>query len=268
MDQQHLAKTGNHSRLRAICGAVTSLDYWFPKIEAAGIPVPKTILIPTDVDLHHFMDAQRPPRLDELIAPIREAILKVGCPAFLRTGYTSGKHDFRRSCFVESADPDAIARHIYGIYEYSEMTQITGLPLDLWVVREYLNVHALFTAFNGLPIAREFRIFCEKGMPTQYQPYWPEGAISDHSNYGGSLPDDWRDRLRDLNTISVGELWMLHNMSQSAASIDGLVEHDWSIDWLWTVDRGWVLIDMAEKRHSYHSPDIADFSDRLDFQAD
>ncbi len=31
-----------------------------------------------------------------------------------------------------------------------------------------------------------------------------------------------------------------------------MLEGDWSIDWLWTTDRGWVLTDMAVAEQSFH----------------
>ncbi|MEM9150634.1 MAG: hypothetical protein AAGB19_09295 [Cyanobacteria bacterium P01_F01_bin.3] len=216
-------------------------------------------MIKTDVNLHAFMDAQRPERLDDLIAQIQDEIAEVGLPAFLRTGYTSGKHRFKDACYLPDDSSETIANHIYGIYEYSEMTQISGLPLDLWVVREYLQPQSFFTAFDGLPISREVRIFCEQGIATQWQPYWPEHAIADCRHHAEPLPDDWRDRLAELNDISYDDLAHLKDASELATRIEGMHKYDWSIDWLWTEARGWVCIDMAEKHRSYKSPDIQAF---------
>jgi len=245
--------------LRKRFGELTAMDYWFPVLQSHDVPVPKTVLIPAEnIPLYAFEDCKLPAHLDELIAKIQLAVIEVGGPpAFLRTGYHSAKHRFVDSCYLQEDSAETLVQHIYSIFEYGEMSgELIGPPHDLWVVREYLPIDSQFTAFDGLPIAREFRLFCEKGVPVRWQPYWPEKAIADWGYHTPDLPDNWRELLAQTNALVPEELKELIRLSRYACSRPGLVEHDWSIDWLWASDRGWVCIDMAEADKSYVSPDV------------
>lgn len=245
--------------LRKRFGELTAMDYWFPVLAAHDVPVPKTVLIPAaNIPLYAFEDCKLPDNLDELIAKIQLAVIEVaGPPAFLRTGYHSAKHRFADSCYLPEDSAETLTSHIYNIFEYGEMSGgLIGPPNDLWVVREYLPVQSHFLAFDGLPIAREFRLFCEKGKPVQWQPYWPAEAIANYGFHSPELPDNWQSMLAMTNALTTDDLAALVELSRHACSLPGLVEHDWSIDWLWANDRGWVCIDMAEAGRSYVSPEV------------
>ena len=119
----------------------TALSYWLPKLEAAGLPVPKTTLLrmPDEalLDIFRVFDgeevtgAARP-----FFENVESAAEAIGYPCFLRTDHTSGKHGWERTCYL--ADSSAIPAHVIGIVEYSEMAGIIGLPCSVWAVREFL----------------------------------------------------------------------------------------------------------------------------------
>src|SRR3990167_8212267 len=87
----------------------TCLSYWFPKILEAGLPVPRTEI------LHMSQDEQRAwfPAFDgddigpagkEFADRVGAASDRMGYPCFLRTGHTSGKHSWDKSCFLTGRD--------------------------------------------------------------------------------------------------------------------------------------------------------------------
>src|SRR5262249_16738684 len=92
--------------------SITALSYWFPKLVAAGLPVPRTVLVEMSQEavketwkLIDNPDGDRTAEaawqgfVDSLYAASRA----FGEPFFLRTDHTSAKHEWRRTCFVQDA---------------------------------------------------------------------------------------------------------------------------------------------------------------------
>lgn len=101
----------------------TRLSYWFPKLEADGLPVPKTILVQaTGFELTNayqcLMEDAAPKEVLTLVDKIKAVADLLGYPCFLRTDYTSGKHNWEKTCFLTK--PEDILAHIIYIIEYSE----------------------------------------------------------------------------------------------------------------------------------------------------
>src|SRR4051812_17410817 len=83
------------------------LAYWFPRLEATGVPVPRTAIVTTDLDLSLVFEAgDTPEGFRNFLAHLTLAADALGYPAFLRTGHTSGKHDWPRTCFLRN--PEAL----------------------------------------------------------------------------------------------------------------------------------------------------------------
>lgn len=224
----------------------TRLSYWFPLIEAAGLPVPRTVILPklTDTEeegLYNLVGDGTPwSAVGDFIRSIAEAATPFGYPFFLRTDYTSAKHSWRDSCFVDS--PDTIESHVREIAEYSMMADLMGLPIDRWVVREYLKTVPAFHAFRGMPINEEFRVFVRDGVIEHFQPYWPPETIQ--------RPDvsDWEEQLTLMNTprdLDRAEI------EQLALEVSKVIPGFWSVDCLHVPGRGWFVTDMAEGDKSY-----------------
>jgi hypothetical protein len=227
----------------------TALSYWFPKVEAAGLPVPltRTAHMPKEVMLavgavmwgEEADDSGLKVFADEL----RAAASGVGTPFFLRTDHTSGKHQWDSACFV--SDPAAIERHIYQIAEYSEMAGFLGLPWLVWAVREMLPTMPVSVCpnYGNMPVCKEFRFFVDGGTVECFHPYWPRYALEQG---GCDLSDDEFSTLCDPGDI--GALSAL--ASRAGAALGGR----WSVDLLET-ERGWFLTDMAEAHKSFHWED-------------
>jgi hypothetical protein len=166
----------------------------------------------------------------------------MGYPFFLRTGYGSGKHEWARTCFVPN--PDVIPKHIVNLVEWSALVDFAGLPTNVWAVRELLETDAVFTAFLGMPIARERRYFISDGKVVCHHPYWPPDSI--HS----ACQADWREAVDRLNVETRLEVHTLTHLSERVAAH---FEGAWSLDWLLS-RYGWYAIDMAEAGRSFHWP--------------
>lgn len=239
--------------------ARNDMSYWFPILEATGVTVPETVLFQTDVDLRVWLDGEKPEGLEAFMAQLSDAGERLGYPCFLRTGQTSGKHDWAASCYIDN--PDYFARNVPGLLEYSEMACIIGLPYRTWAVRRFLPLVAPFTAFGGMPVAREFRCFFRDHAQICLHPYWPPAAIGQvglgppswlDGPLGSPNRPEWRLLLEAMNRLKPDDEAEIRGIvARVAAAFDG----GWSLDIAQTLDGEWVCIDMATMEESFHWPD-------------
>ena len=221
------------------------LSYWFPKIASAGLPVPKTEVIKTDVELRQLLDAREPEGYGEFLDLLVAAGDRVGWPMFLRTGLTSGKHRWKRSCYVSECEE--LSSHVFVLVEHSEMCGFLGLPYQVWAVREMLptKVGCKMSAYGDMPLCREYRLFTKDCEVQCIHPYWPHDAVAK------GVPDDvcWHAVLHGQHIMREGDQLVLIALAQKvAAACPG---DDWSVDILET-RRGWVITDMALAAESFH----------------
>lgn len=217
---------------------------WLPAVEKAGVPSPGTEMVYLGWrPMMDLMDYKPLPKRDGIEA----AGQRIGYPLFLRTDLASGKHNWRESCYVPS--PDDLWRHIYSVIEFNFMADIRGLgPVGL-AFREFIPLDSAFTAFQGMPVARERRYFAENGIVQCHHPYWIAGAIAEYRSHNPPLPEDWRERLTWLNHESTPEIERLSSMAKAVSLyLDGA----WSIDFARTQKGKWYLIDMALAEESWH----------------
>ena len=228
----------------------TSMLYWFHKLKDAGVPVPKTELVPLPGEAHKpiwdVFDGKvltTTPTLKTFNVALLGAADEVGgFPIFLRTHTTSAKHDWVRTCYVK--EEQGIMNHVLAIISYSECVAMHGeLDWSVWAVRELLPTTPAFRAFNSMPIVCEFRIFAREGELICHHPYWPPASIEGHTK-----EKDWRQLLDDLQREDPDEAIAIA-LSASKA-VPGF---SWSIDVLKT-ERGWFVTDLALMRESYHWP--------------
>jgi len=221
------------------------LSYWFPKLFAAGLPVPTTHLLsmPPEAfrDVFRVFDGEQTVGdLEAFAAKVKDAADRLGYPCFLRTGQTSGKHDWENTCYI--SDPESIAQHIINIVEFSECVQLVGLDCSVWAVREFLPTKPLGVCprYGNMPLCREIRFFVADGEVKCWHPYWPLKALEQ----GGAdlaLYDELAATTYDGYAAAVS---LAH---KAARAIEGA----WSVDVLET-ERGWYVTDMAEAEKSYH----------------
>jgi hypothetical protein len=227
-------------------GDQTALSYWFPKLVAAGVPVPQTILLdmaPEAVKFFRYLvHGECFPEGGEAAqafsAQVAQAAQEFGYPCFLRTDHTSGKHNWDKTCFLQ--DGAGVSDHIAEIVMYSELAGIVGLPYQKWAVRELLPSRKFGTCpfYSNMPLAREFRVFVDGPEVVCIHPYWPQEAL----DRGGAVGAD-----HGLLCALEDEAEVRRLASLAGAAVGGA----FSVDVLDT-ERGWFVIDMAEAHKSFH----------------
>lgn len=247
------------------------LSYWFPKLLAAGAPVPRTEIVRTDCDLLLLTEGKTPDGWSGFLADLNVAANKVaegGTRVFLRTGQGSGKHDWKRTCdldFRTGSLPD----HILALVEWSHLVSIFGLAHDVWVVREMLPVEPVATLprYGDMPLVTEVRVFVRGGGIVCLHDYWPDGAIADGMECSHGMPhvgfgEDAEERCSRCAVIAADLFEKMSPSLDDAGPVHDLAiqvarafEDDgaWSVDLLKTT-RGWFVTDMAVASQSYHWP--------------
>lgn len=215
------------------------LSYWFPRIKDI-VPVPKTTIIRTGVDLIPLLDGKPVEGFEGLVEEVSSACDEVGYPAFLRTGQTSGKHDWLDTCLIK--DRSVVGQHMLNLVEYSEMCSLIGLPYDVWVVREMLPTKPIGVAFMGMPVCREFRVFVSDAEVICTHPYWPKEAFKK------GVPERYNELCQFKSMDEEQFVRMFASMAGKA------VGGSWSVDLLDT-ERGWFVTDMAVASDSWHWPE-------------
>lgn len=223
----------------------TALSYWFPKIQAAGLPVPRTTIVQmpkaAQEDVWAAFDGNEGPGgMAAFCDMLRAAMEPMGYPCFLRTDHTSGKHNWNRTCFV--TDPAKVGAHVFAIAEFSECASLMGMPWNTWVVREFLPTKPLgvCSAYGDMPVCREFRYFVDGADIKCAHPYWPLRALLDGGYDGLGQSDMYVVQPNELDELSI-------LAARAGAAVGGA----WSIDILET-ERGWMVTDMAEAHKSFH----------------
>lgn len=237
------------------------LSYWFPKLESAGLPVPRTKIVKTDVKLIWLLDGKIPDGCKEFMAELGAAVKEIGLPCFLRTGQGSGKHFWKNTCHLTNLD--LLEPHVAELVEWSECVDMFGLPYDVWVVRELLPTKPLAVAsrYGDFPMVKEMRCFVGDGTIFCQHPYWPAKAVYDGFARGTGLDDDEQEPTpevkqiaADLQTFTPDEQSCITTLASRAAEVfkgDG----EWSVDILKSVWEGrtrFYITDMAEAARSFH----------------
>jgi len=221
------------------------ISYWLPKLaENTNIRIPETHIMRTDCEIGRCLEGN----IDSLsfqtfLKSLGKLCDLIGYPCFLRTGQTSGKHDWKDTCCLNSKGN--LTGNVLALSEFSECAGFIGLPYDVWAVREMLPTVPLFHAFHGkMPITEEYRFFSINGKIQCRHPYWPASCIREPS------VDDWKEKLEAAYATGTeqGEAFM-----QASLAIEAVPGDDWSVDVLWT-ENGWYVIGMALADQSYHDP--------------
>lgn len=237
--------------------APTAYENWAPAVEKAGVRAPDTMTVPLTFELQeaflegYDLSTEAIENIDAIVNVVEEMGAKHGFPLFIKTSYTSHKHDWSRSCCLASADRTVIIQQLANIVEYQGFSPYPMSPSLL--IRQMLETSPAFHAFGGMPITQEFRFFGGKGKVQGYQPYWPEDYIKEPSI------QDWKAKLSVISRLSTLERKKL--MLATECVTDHL-EGDWSVDFLKDRHGKWWLIDMAEAGLSYkNEKDFVQFSD-------
>ena len=225
---------------------ISSMNNWFPKIKKHEtiFKFPKTKIYHIDEkDLTSGVDFFPPEVNKKLIDKIIKDEWEF--PLFIRTDQTSGKHDYKDTCYVESLDK--LDENINNLICVNRTTNVFGLPFTSLIVREFIELDWKFKAFWGkMPVAPEVRIFVRDEKVECIHPYWFEDAIN-----GMTDQDDWRHLLIEINQRAEKDYFIL---GKNAIEFNKVVEGYWSVDYALGKDGEWYLIDCAHGDASYHYP--------------
>lgn len=234
------------------------LSYWLPTLQAAGVPLPRTQILRTDIELFQLLSGQEPEGWKDFIARLSVLASSIGFPCFLRTGQGSAKHHWKETCFV--AKPEDIAGHVVTLVEWSDVVCPMGLPTDVWAVRELLPTRpfCFLPAYNDFPLVAEVRCFIDGGKVLCAHPYWPrqsieEGFLFDPDDDAESLvarrklPANFEEIVASAQELNDSAFMPLAMQVAAAFKGDG----GWSVDLLPT-DKGWFVTDMEEACVSFH----------------
>jgi len=229
------------------------LSHWFPLIRDAGLPVPRTEIVTTGLNLFNVLDGKPPAGWHSFLAELRAAVERIGLPAFLRTGQGSGKHNFDRCCNLRKIE--YLPQHVYNLLDWSYTVDMLGLPTNVWAVREFLPVKplVLLPYYGNMPAVREWRLFVREGKVECQHPYWPQDALQE--GIGGP----------------VGAEALFKILARSSPELDAecaqLAERGghavgggyWSVDVLEARGKLYVT-DMALGERSFHWPECPNVS--------
>ncbi len=225
-----------------------SMLYWFPKIEQAGLPVPRTVLVRFDNrTVWPAMDGKPIP--DAPWDEFKAAATEIGLPCFLRADQSSAKHDGPTAYRL-----DDLAKVESLIVRTFEDNGLKDLTVHAFAFREWLDLDATFTAFGwgnaGHPIAREWRVFADSEKCWCAHFYWPDTAIEQYN----PSASNWRELLAAMsNDLSDDTRSMLEALAVSAVrALGGSPLQRWSVDFAQDRAGKWWLIDMAVARMSWH----------------
>jgi len=225
--------------------------YWYPATETIaqeydGLQVPETQVVEFDfMDCLGVLDGERPAALptEDLAA----AVDAVGDRAFIRTDLTSAKHSGLRAIQATTpTDAERVASWLIGSAAQKSMFPAAFL------IREWVDIESQFTAFDGLPIGVEYRVFStpDEHLCTHY--YWPEESLED-ADPSSSM---WRTLRKDIEAVRTPP-WLgaaARGVAFEADFQHGIddPERAWSVDFARDIDGGWWLIDMALADESWH----------------
>lgn len=245
------------------------LSFWFPKLHEAGIPVPlTTILEITDAarsEIWGAFDGKQPgDGLAEFCRQIEMAAAEIGYPVFFRTGQTSYKHAWEKTCRL-GRDSD-IAQHVFALTEFSECADMIGLPWNVWVIREMLPTTpiAILPGYGNFPLVKEVRCFVRGGTVQCAHAYWPTNAILaglqtretrrlEMTDRAAFETEQYRDLKESERIAEICQDLSDQSFMPLAKGIAEVFKDDepFSVDLLPT-ERGWFCTDMALASRSFH----------------
>jgi len=218
------------------------MEFWYPKIPES-IPKPKTEIIM--INPEWTKDGSNMTISEGEFENIERKSEKFKFPLFMRGSETSGKHDWKETCFVK--DKSEIRRKVIALIEDSMLKDIGCNSI---VLREYIKMDTRFWAFHGrMPVNPERRYFIKNGEIICHHPYWIQDAIYRPVDSEDEPDLEWIEKLKEMNIESNEEIEYLTKYSEDIAkNFNG----SWSIDFCKDIKGYWFCIDMALAEDSWH----------------
>jgi len=227
----------------------SSACYWLPKARSHKLLVPSTrfVNVPSDYlavvggDEHIRPDTAR--HWSDAISRIHAAAMTIGgYPVFLRTDLASAKHSGPAAYRIEKRE-----RIDPAMRETLEDNELKWLNPYAFLVRKWLNLEFAFVAFDGHPIAREWRFFATKDRIVCRHFYWPEDSIRFY--HGIIEPAGWKAALAHFSSEAPPS--ELDAVALKFAAVCDRASM-WSVDFAKARDGKWWFIDAAVAEDSAH----------------
>ena len=226
-----------------------SLLYWYPKIKDLGILTPRTEivkLIPKEKSIYYSGEDGFFRGLEYRTSQVIRDEFEL--PVFLRTDQFSGKHSWKKSCYLDNLEN--VSSNLSEILIGSREVNFLGpLPIEAIAVRKFIPMNNIFYAFSGdMPVNPERRYFIRDGKVECHHAYWIGDAVEKGTSKE-KLPNNWKDIARQMNMEDSEEVGLLTEYSQKVADV---MSGYWSVDFCKSKEGDWVLIDMALGEDSWH----------------
>jgi hypothetical protein len=231
-----------------------SAKFWFPKLVAHPWKwmrdwLPSTVLIDYDEEaLAESLLGRHTAEYDRLYYAVEAALrTEVLYPAFIRTDLTSAKHSGRSAYIVDGSDEGGLNYALLTTLSHAQLKSYhSKIKSSAIMVRSLIKVKHDRTAFNGLPIGNEWRVFVDKHDVQCFHKYWPDEALQDHMDDNKPATDTSSDWWAWCRTD------LLDAAKEAGKAMGG---GKWSVDFTEDVNGKFWLIDMATAMNSYHRPD-------------
>ena len=232
--------------------AQDSAKFWLPQLELHPDPwlrgiIPQTAVVDYNEELlSPSLRGEHSDEYDRLYYAVEKVIgLAFQTPVFIRTDITSAKHAGKSAYKVSNYDE--LNHALLTTLSHSQLKTYHGkMKASAILIRPWLDIKATRTAFNGLPIGKEWRIFVDQRDVQCSHGYWPKEALDGHMDDGQppSAPSgDW------------SEYWIRTDVLDAARkAAKAMGQLKWSVDFAEDVNGKVWLLDMATAMNSYHDP--------------
>lgn len=237
----------------------TNMATWYPLVCDLNY-VPFTLLVPVPYRnylkvldmLEKQKDLEAKEFFEQYVQPAN-GIMGYDGSVFVRSYFHSAKHEITQT---QCTDLDTVWMNVCDII-YA--TALKDLPFEGLAYREYVELEAPFTAFSGLPIAKERRVFVERkdnDIVATFTAYWPKKAIHFGPEVQPSLI--WEQQLAEINELHDDEIAIIEQQALEVYDKLKDLHENWSLDFAKGVDGKWYFIDAAVAEASWR-PDHDDF---------
>lgn len=230
--------------------AQDSAKFWLPKLELHPWQwmrdwIPQTAAVNYDEELLAPSLMGHPSEeYDRLFYAVDEVISSVfQSPVFIRTDITSAKHAGLAAFKVSNYDE--LNHALLTTLSHAQLKSYhQKIKSSAILIRPWLQLAHKRTAFGGLPIAKEWRVFADQRGVQCHHTYWPDEALIGHMDDGGE-PDgvNWATSWTPTEVLDA---------AKEAAKAMGQLK--WSVDFAEDITGKIWLLDMATADNSYHEP--------------
>jgi len=225
-----------------------TMEYWYPPLsKISNVKTPqtewvnlKTVKIEPGT-IHEMTSATYD--MEEL----REAVKRIGLPAFIRTDMTSSIKE-SDTMKIESLSQTELQKCAGQAIKYNR--NWAEVPFSSLVVREWLDIEHYFTVWGGKKVGVEIRFFTSGSTVESWCFDWnPEEIRPDTNNW----KEDYQ-KTKDIAKENVEEV--LPKAQAVANKFKDYGTGSWSVDFVRTTNGEWYCTDMAPRKQSQvcHEP--------------